>query len=180
MCVKDPVDYLIGLDEAGLQPSRGHKAKGGGEFYVWKNSFGRCIGGRHKLIASTPEKNSAAMFTIIVTLFVSDLQYNSLQMPSCQTYSETMLQTNLRIHEVTEDENEWGEEEMLRQQVVRRELLRATYQSGLRVLHATGRSLKKNGWEERYNACIEEMMRRQVVKKVAEEEMDESICLGKL
>ena len=77
MCVKDPVDYLIGLDEAGLQPSCDHKAKGRGEFYVWKNSFGRCIGGRHKLIASAPEKNSAAMFTRIATLFVSDLQYSS-------------------------------------------------------------------------------------------------------
>ena len=39
-----------------------------------------------------------------------------------------------------------------------RELLRATYKSGLRVLHSTERSLKKNGWGERYNACIEEML----------------------
>ena len=52
MCITDPVDYLIGSDEAGSQPIREHKAKGGGEFYVWKNSFGRCLGGRHELVAS--------------------------------------------------------------------------------------------------------------------------------
>ena len=114
MCVKDPVDYLIGLDKAGLQPSRRHKAKGGGEFYVCKNSFGQCVGGRHKLIASAPEKNPAAMFTIIATLFVSDLQCNSLRMPSCPTYSETMLQANPRVREVTEDGDERSEEEMSR------------------------------------------------------------------
>ena len=98
--VTDPVDYLVGLDEAGLQPIRGHKAKGGGEFYVWKNSFGRCIGGRHKMIASAPEKNSAAMFTIIATLFKSDLQYKSLQIPICPTYLRTMLKSNWKMANV--------------------------------------------------------------------------------
>ena len=32
LCVQDPVDYLIGSDEAGSQPIREHKAKGDGEF----------------------------------------------------------------------------------------------------------------------------------------------------
>ena len=71
MSVKDPVDYLIGLDEAGLQPVRMQKSLKGGQFYVWKNSFGRCIGGRHKLIASAPRLNSAAMFTKLATLFAA-------------------------------------------------------------------------------------------------------------
>ena len=84
--VKDPVDYLIGLDEAGLQPVRGKKAKGNGELYVWTNSFGRCIGGRHKLLANVPRKNAAAMFTIIAMLFRSELQFKSLQIPDCPTY----------------------------------------------------------------------------------------------
>ena len=93
MSITDPVDYLVGLDEAGLQPICGHKAKGGRDLYIWKNSFGRCIGGRHKMIASAPEKNSASMFTIIAMLFTSDLQYNSLQILICPTYSTTMLQS---------------------------------------------------------------------------------------
>ena len=97
MSVKDPVDYLIGLDEAGLQPIRKQKSLQGGQFYVWENSFRRCIGGRHKLIASAPRLNSAAMFTKIATLFASKLQYNSLQMPNCPTYSKAMLQTNRKI-----------------------------------------------------------------------------------
>ena len=37
------------------------------------------------------------MFTIIATLFTSELQYNSLQMPNCPTYSKAMLQTNRKI-----------------------------------------------------------------------------------
>ena len=100
MSVTDPVDYLVGLDEAGLQPICGHKARGGGDLYVWKNSFGRCVGGRHKMIASAPEKNSANMFTIIATLFTRDLQYSSLQIPICPTYSKTMLQSNRKMASV--------------------------------------------------------------------------------
>ena len=46
------MDYLIGSDEAGSQPIRELKAKGGGELYIWKNSFGRCLGGRHELVAN--------------------------------------------------------------------------------------------------------------------------------
>ena len=120
MCVTDPVDYLIGSDEAGLQPIRGHKAKGGGEFYVWKNSFGQCIGGRHELIASAPEKNSAVMFNASATLSVSNLRCDSLQMPSGPTCSETRLQINPRSCEATEDGDEWSEEGALRQQVMKK------------------------------------------------------------
>ena len=50
--VQDPVDYLIGSEEIGSQPIRERKAKGGGELYIWKNSFGRCLGGRHELVAN--------------------------------------------------------------------------------------------------------------------------------
>ena len=59
-----------------------------------------------------------------------------------------------------------------------RELLKASYKSGLKVLHSTEKSLKRNGWGERYNACIEDMLRREVVKKVPKEEMDEFIRSG--
>merc|ERR1712030_118002 len=82
MSVNDTVDYLIGLDEAGLQPTRKQRSLQGGQLYVWENSFGKCIGGRHKLIASVPRLNSVAMFTKLATLVTSKLQYNSLQMPN--------------------------------------------------------------------------------------------------
>ena len=59
-----------------------------------------------------------------------------------------------------------------------RELLRAGYESGLRVLHGTERSLKKNGWGDKYNACIEDMLERQVVKKISKEEMNEFLSSG--
>ena len=60
-----------------------------------------------------------------------------------------------------------------------RELLQGSYQSGLKVLHSTERSLKKGGWGEQYSACIEEMLQRKVVRKVPKEEMDEFIRSGK-
>merc|ERR1712030_142381 len=97
LSVNNPVDYLIGLDEAGLQPTRKQKSLHGGQFCVWENSFGKCIGGWHKWIASGPEVSSVALFTKIATLFTSKLQYNSLQMPNCPTYSKTMLLTNRNI-----------------------------------------------------------------------------------
>ena len=42
--VQDPVDYMIGLDKAGLQQVHRQNLLKGGEFYIWDNSFGRCIG----------------------------------------------------------------------------------------------------------------------------------------
>ena len=92
--VQDPVDYMIGLDEAGLQLVRRQKSLKGGEFYVCNNSFGRCIGGRHSLIGSAPRLNSAAMFTVIKTLYTSNLQTQSLQIPLCCSYSVTKLSPN--------------------------------------------------------------------------------------
>ena len=75
------------------------------------------------MIASAPEKNSAAMFSIIATLFTSDLQYSSMQIPICPTYSKTMLQSNRKMasvqppcgrgsfltseHDIAAEEEEW-------------------------------------------------------------------------
>ena len=41
------VDYLIGLGKASWHPERLLRAKGGGDFWLWKNSFGVCLGGSH-------------------------------------------------------------------------------------------------------------------------------------
>merc|ERR1712237_82316 len=59
-----------------------------------------------------------------------------------------------------------------------RELLKASYKSGMKVLESTEKSLKRNGGGKQYNACIEEMLQHKVVKKVLKEEMDEFICSG--
>ncbi len=59
-----------------------------------------------------------------------------------------------------------------------RELLKASYKSGMKVLESTERSLKRNGGGEAYNSCIEEMLQHKVVKKVSKEEMNEFIRSG--
>ena len=38
------VDYLIGLSQASWQPKRIQKALGGGDFWLWENAFGNCLG----------------------------------------------------------------------------------------------------------------------------------------
>ena len=45
MCGASVVDYLIGLSKASWQPVRTVKAKEGGDFWVWENRFGSCVGG---------------------------------------------------------------------------------------------------------------------------------------
>ena len=48
----ETVDYLIGIGNASWQPERVQKALGGGDFWVWENRFGFCIGGSHPLVNS--------------------------------------------------------------------------------------------------------------------------------
>ena len=55
--------------------------------YIWSNSFGRCIGGRHSIIGDAPRLNIAAMFTVVKTLYTSELQVQSLQIPTNCSYS---------------------------------------------------------------------------------------------
>ena len=43
--VKEPVDFMIRLDQSEWQPERIIKAERGGDFWIWSNEFGRCIGG---------------------------------------------------------------------------------------------------------------------------------------
>ena len=53
-----------------------------------------------------------------------------------------------------------------------RELLQGTRRSGEQVLFSTENSLRKGGWGAQYDACIQEMLDRGVVRKVSKEEMD--------
>ena len=46
------VDYMIGLGKASWQPQRIQKALGGGDFWLWGNDFGSCVGGSHPLVKS--------------------------------------------------------------------------------------------------------------------------------
>ena len=69
------MDYMIGLDQSEWQPQRIIKADKGGDFWIWANEFGRCIAGRHPWIAEVPYKNSQAMFSVLNTLYQSELRH---------------------------------------------------------------------------------------------------------
>ena len=58
------VDYLIGLGKASWHPQRYLKAKLGGDFWIWTNKFGSCIGGSHPLI-SAHVRRSTSLYTVL-------------------------------------------------------------------------------------------------------------------
>ena len=58
------VDYLLGLSNPSWQPERVTKAKGGGDFWLYQNRFGICIGGSHPWVTGRMEK-SAGMYTVL-------------------------------------------------------------------------------------------------------------------
>ena len=50
LCRASRVHYLIGLSKVSWQPDRALKAEGGGDFRLWQNNFGSCIGGSNPLV----------------------------------------------------------------------------------------------------------------------------------
>ena len=74
------VDYLIGLGKASWQPQRILKAEGGGDFWLWENAFGTCVGGSHPLVNSFTYR-SDSLYTVLKTVVQvdpnSDLYYPS-------------------------------------------------------------------------------------------------------
>ena len=76
------VDYLIGIGRASWQPQRVQKALGGGDFWLWENSFGVCVGGSHPLVNSRIER-SDSLYTVLKTVVQTDLYQESMKIPTC-------------------------------------------------------------------------------------------------
>ena len=76
------VDYMIGLGKASWQPQRIQKALGGGDFWLWGNEFGTCVGGSHPLVHSLTTR-SDSLYTVMKTLVQQDGVYDSLRIPTC-------------------------------------------------------------------------------------------------
>ena len=82
LSVDSEVDFLIGLGKASWQPQRAIKAAGGGDFWIWENSFGSCIGGSHPLVNSFTSR-SDSLYTVLKTIVREDLFQQSHQIPTC-------------------------------------------------------------------------------------------------
>ena len=58
------VDYLLGLENASWKPTRVEKAQGGGDFWLWENQFGTCVGGAHPLVDSLISRSNS-LYTVM-------------------------------------------------------------------------------------------------------------------
>ena len=76
------VDYLIGLGKASWQPQRVQQGLGGGDFWLWRNEFGTCVGGSHPWIDSFTSR-SDALYTVLKTVVQDTLVADSLRIPTC-------------------------------------------------------------------------------------------------
>ena len=80
------VDYLIGLSQASWQPKRIQKALGGGDFWLWENAFGNCLGGSHPMVNSCTAR-SDSLYTVLKTVIQEDPFVASRKIPSCSVYT---------------------------------------------------------------------------------------------
>ena len=85
MCGTQSVDYLIGLSKASWQPERTLKAEGGGDFWIWENQFGSCIGGSHPWVGSYIAR-SDNLYTVLKVVETDSIYNNSLKIPTCSSY----------------------------------------------------------------------------------------------
>ena len=76
------VDYMIGLGKASWQPQRIQKALGGGDFWLWGNDFGSCVGGSHPLVNSFTTR-SDSLYTVMKTMVQDKSVLDSLKIPTC-------------------------------------------------------------------------------------------------
>ena len=85
MCGAEHVDYLIGLGKASWQPERTIRATGGGDFWVWQNRFGSCVGGSHPLVGNYVAR-SDSLFTVLKVVDISTRHQETLKIPTCTTF----------------------------------------------------------------------------------------------
>ena len=58
------VDVLIGMSHPSWHPERAERAKGPGDFWIYRGKFGSCVGGRHPDIEDQTRK-SDSLFTVV-------------------------------------------------------------------------------------------------------------------
>ena len=61
------------------------KARGGGDFSLYENRFGRCLGGYHPWIAREQQK-SKGMYTFLNTLYINQIVEDSLSVHTCSRF----------------------------------------------------------------------------------------------
>ena len=88
------VDYLIGIGKASWQPERSIKAAKGGDFWIWENQFGSCLGGSHPLIGRCIDR-SDSLYTVLHAVMSSSVVEESKKIPSCSAYATKVSVTDV-------------------------------------------------------------------------------------
>ena len=60
------------------------KALSGGDFWLWKNQFGMCVGGTHPLVTSFTTR-SDSLFTVLKVV-VEEPGVDVMRIPTCSAY----------------------------------------------------------------------------------------------
>ena len=71
-------------DQIGKQKIQ--RALGGGDFWIWENSFGTCIGGSHPLVNSFISR-SDNLYTVLKTIVYDSPIQDSPKIPSCSAFA---------------------------------------------------------------------------------------------
>ena len=81
---------LVGLSNASWQPEKVTKARGchegEGDFWIWENQFGRCVGGSHPLLQGGVTR-SESLFTVLNVLHANKAVEETRMIPACQPTS---------------------------------------------------------------------------------------------
>ena len=207
------VDYLIGLSKASWQPQRIQKALCGGDFWLWENRFGTCVGGSHPMVNSFTHR-SDSIYTVLKVVTDEIVQGSDFRIPTCSalatkaaiTDSQDFFETE-RLGTVVEprcgncrcgtcpipgsrysfrEESELKliEEGLTYDEVENcwtarypylypKELLKGDKNVAVKSMLATERMLSKKGdWGEVYNTQIMDMVKRNVARKIPEDELN--------
>ena len=85
LCGASQVDYLIGLGKASWQPERTIQASKGGDFWIWQNKFGTCVGGSHPLVGNSITR-SDNLYTVLKVVEIDPVVESSLRIPTCSAF----------------------------------------------------------------------------------------------
>ena len=79
------VDFLIGMLHPSWHPERAEKAKGGGDFWVWRGRFGACVGGRHREMREQTPKSENLIIKVHQSYHVAatQIQESSHELAFC-------------------------------------------------------------------------------------------------
>ena len=91
------VNILLGIGHPSWHPDRTEKARGGGDFWIYRGKFGSCVGGRHPEIKEETRKSDSLFVTVHKNFHISvqSLPSISHELEFCPLRSEKYQEMSL-------------------------------------------------------------------------------------